>query len=156
MRGLLRVLCPVRRPITAPDCVLLKDKYLVFLVGLVPEVSFRACLWVLLRSRHITKCWLSTQLYILLFIFCPPKDGWGPTNFWTEPALARLSPISFPRTLPCPVNQYNPYSAPVRDTIPRFLALSHQWRRCFGSLKCFQSRLNIRANTNLFLWPNRS
>jgi len=67
---LLRVSFTVRRPITAPYCVLLKDKSLFFLVGLGPEVSFRASLCLLLRSRHITRCWLSTQLYIFLFIFC--------------------------------------------------------------------------------------
>ena len=86
---LLRVLCPVRRPITAADCVLLKEKNLAFLIALGPEISFRSCLWVLLRSRHIIKWQLSTQLYIFLFIFCleTPKDVCGPTNFWTEPSL---------------------------------------------------------------------
>jgi hypothetical protein len=33
-RCLLRVLCPVRRPVTTLDCVLLKDKSLVFALGL--------------------------------------------------------------------------------------------------------------------------
>jgi hypothetical protein len=42
---------------------------------------------------------------------------------------------------------------PVGDIFQRLLALSHQGRRCFGSLKRLQSRLAIRANTNLFLWP---
>ena len=43
---------------------------------------------------------------------------------------------------------------PGRDVIQRILALSYQWRRCFGSLKGFQSRLTIRANTNILLSPN--
>ena len=46
-----------------------------------------------------------------------------------------------------------PHSVSGRDIIPRLLALSYQSRRCFGSLECFQSRLAIRANTNIFLWP---
>jgi hypothetical protein len=38
------VLCPVRRPVTTLDCVLLKDSKLVFVVGLGPENNIRACL----------------------------------------------------------------------------------------------------------------
>ena len=49
-RCLLWVLCPVRRPITTLDCVLLKDKSLVFAAGLESEINSRACLWVLPRS----------------------------------------------------------------------------------------------------------
>jgi len=36
-RCLLRVLCPARRPIMTLDCVLLKDKSLVFALGLGPK-----------------------------------------------------------------------------------------------------------------------
>jgi hypothetical protein len=53
-RCLLRVLCPVRRPITTLDCVLLQDNNLVIAVGLGPEINFWACLWVLLWPRHVT------------------------------------------------------------------------------------------------------
>jgi hypothetical protein len=42
---------------------------------------------------------------------------------------------------------------PVGDIIQRLLALSHQGGRCFGILKRLQSRLAIRANTDVFLWP---
>ena len=45
-RCFLRVLCPVRRPITTLDCVLLKYKSLVFAPGLGPEIDSRPCLWV--------------------------------------------------------------------------------------------------------------
>jgi hypothetical protein len=58
-RCLRTVLCLERRPITTPDCVLLKNKNLVFVDRLGPEISFRACLWVLLRLHHITNCLLS-------------------------------------------------------------------------------------------------
>jgi hypothetical protein len=37
-RCLLRVLCPVRRPVTALDCILLKDKILAFVPRQGPEV----------------------------------------------------------------------------------------------------------------------
>jgi len=42
--------------------------------------------------------------------------------------------------------------APGRD-IQCLLALSYQWRHCFGSLKGFQSQMTITANTNILLWP---
>jgi len=48
---LLMVLCPIKRPVITLDCVLLKDKSLVFTVELRPEISFRACLWVLTRPN---------------------------------------------------------------------------------------------------------
>ena len=39
-RRLPRVLCPVSRPVTALDCVLLKDRSLIFVVGLGPNIKF--------------------------------------------------------------------------------------------------------------------
>ena len=108
-RCLLRVLSLVRRAITTLNCVQFMDKNLVFVVGLGPETRFRACVQLLLRPRHITKCWLSTQHFIFLFKFCLETSK----------------------------------------------ALSYQWRH-FGRLKGLQSRLTIRANTNVFLWPSIS
>jgi len=40
----LRVLCPVRRPITTLDCVLLNDNNRAFVAKLGPEINSRACL----------------------------------------------------------------------------------------------------------------
>jgi hypothetical protein len=70
------------------------------------------------------------------------------------------------RTAPCePVSDFisyhsgmardpvQPHGMPGRDIIQFLLALLHQRKRCFGSLKCFQSHLTIRANTDAFLWP---
>ena len=51
-------------------------------------------------------------------------------------------------------NTRQSHSVPGIDIIKRILELSYQWRRCFGSLKGFQSRLTIRANTNIFLCLN--
>jgi hypothetical protein len=45
-RCLLRVLCPVRRPLTALDCVLLKDRNLALAPKQGPKINSRACLWV--------------------------------------------------------------------------------------------------------------
>jgi hypothetical protein len=82
-RCLLRVLCLIRSPVMSLDCVLFKYYNLVFVVELGPELSFRACLWILLGPFLIAKCWLSTQHSSFFFMFCieTPKDGSGPTNF---------------------------------------------------------------------------
>jgi len=67
---LLRLLCPVRRPITTLDCVLLKDSNQVFVARLWTEINSRACLCVLQGPRHGTQCWLSIQGFIFLLMFC--------------------------------------------------------------------------------------
>ena len=107
---ILGVLCPVRRQVTTLYCVLLKDRSLVFAVGLGPKISFWACLWVMIRPHHITICWLSLQDFIFLLIFClgTPKAGSGPTNFWTVPFLVSLLAVSFPCTPECPATQNSP------------------------------------------------
>ena len=53
-----RVLCPVRRPMTTLDCVLLKDNNHVLVAKSGPEINSRACLCVLQGPRHIIKRWL--------------------------------------------------------------------------------------------------
>jgi len=65
---------------------------------------------LLLQLCHITKCWLSTQPFVFLFMFCleTPKDVSGPANFCTEPSLMSLLVISFPHTPACPGAQYSP------------------------------------------------
>ena len=95
-RCLLRVLCAVRRPVTALDCVLVKDRNLALAPRQGPEINSWACLWVSPRPRHHIQCWLTNQRLILLCIFCleSPKAGSGPTNFRTEPSLASLLAIS--------------------------------------------------------------
>ena len=57
-RCLLRVLCPVRRPVTALDCVLLKDRNLALAPRQGPEISSPARLWV-------------SPLSSLSFVICP-------------------------------------------------------------------------------------
>jgi hypothetical protein len=88
-RCLLKVVCPVRRPVTILDCILLKDRSLILVVGLGPGVSFQACLWVLIRPHHITICWLSIQhiIFLLIFYLEIPKAVSYLTNFWTAPSL---------------------------------------------------------------------
>jgi len=97
-RCLLGVLRPVRRSVTALDCVLLKDKNLTLAPRQGSEINSRASLWVSQRTRHHTRCWLTNQRLTLLRMSCLeiPKVGSNPTNFRTEPSLAISSVISFP------------------------------------------------------------
>jgi len=109
-RCLLRVLCPVRRPITALDCVLFKDINLALAPRQGPEISSQACLRMSPRTRHHIQCWLTNQRLILLCISCleTPKAGSGSTNFRAGPSLESSLAISFPHTPTCPGTQYSP------------------------------------------------
>ena len=109
-RCLLRVLCPVRRPVTALDCVLLNDRNLALVPRQGLEINSPACLWVSPRPRHPIQCWLTSQCLILC-ISCleVPKVGSGPTNFRTELSLASSLAISLPRTPACPGNPIQPH-----------------------------------------------
>jgi hypothetical protein len=69
-RRLLKVLCPVSRPITTLDCVLLKDNNRTLVARSEPEINSRAYLCVLQGLRNITKCWLSIQRFVFLLMFC--------------------------------------------------------------------------------------
>jgi hypothetical protein len=73
----LRVLCPVRRPMTILDCVLLKDNNHAIVAKSGLEINSRACLCVLQGPCHITKCWLSIQrlIFFLYSALRPPKKG---------------------------------------------------------------------------------
>ena len=69
-RCLLRVLCPIRRPITALDCVLLKDRNLALAPSQGPKINSRACFWVSPRPCHHTQCWLTNLCLIFLLPSC--------------------------------------------------------------------------------------
>jgi hypothetical protein len=58
---LLKVLCPVSRPITTLDCVLLKDNNQALVARLGPEINSQAHLCVLQGPHHNTRCWFSIQ-----------------------------------------------------------------------------------------------
>jgi hypothetical protein len=60
---LLKVLCPVSRPITTLDCVLLKDSNWAFVASLGPEINSQACSCVPQGPPHNTKWWLSIQCF---------------------------------------------------------------------------------------------
>jgi hypothetical protein len=118
-RCLLKVLCPVSRPITTLDWVLLKDNNLAPVARLGPEINSRACLCVLQGTLHNARCCFSIQLFIFLLLVCleTPKKVSGPTNRLAEPFLASLSAISFPVTPGWPGTQYSPTACRVLKPI---------------------------------------
>jgi hypothetical protein len=127
IRGICHLrICPVRRPVTALDCVLLKDRNLALAPRQGPEINSQACLWGLPRPRHYTQCWLTNHCLIRLLISCreTPRAGSGPTNFRAEPSLASSSAISFPRTPTCSGTQYSPTACKVEIS---FNAFWHCW-----------------------------
>jgi hypothetical protein len=109
-RCLLRVLCPVRRPVTTLDCILLRDRSLALVPRQGPRINYQACLRVLPRLRHCPQCWFVNQRIILFFSSCleTPNAGSGPTNFEAEPHLASSSAVLLPHTSACPGTQYSP------------------------------------------------
>ena len=111
------MLCPVTRPITTLDCVLLRGNNRTFVARSGPEISSRACLCVLQGPRHNTRYWFSIQRFIFLLIFCLTtcKKGSDPKNRWTKLSIASLSAISFPRTPACPRTQYIPTACHQND-----------------------------------------
>jgi len=151
-RCLLRVLCPVRRPVTALHWVLLKNRNLALAPRQGPEISSQACLWVSSRPHHRTQCRLTNQCLILLHISCleTRRAGSGPRNCRTEPPLVSSLAISLPYTPACSGTQYSPTHIPGRDIIQCPLALLDQWRRSDG-LESFQSCFTIRADNRVFL-----
>jgi len=123
-RCLLRVLCPVRRPATALDYVLLKDRTLNLAPTQGPEINSRASLWVLPRPCHQTQCWLTNQCLILLLKTCleTPKAGSAPTNFRAGPSLASSSRSHFfvPQYVQGP-NIAPPHAGYDEKTIQRYI-----------------------------------
>ena len=127
-RCLLRVLCPVSKPVKILDWVLLKDRILALTSRLGSEISYRACLSVSPRPRHLTQWWLTNQW---LSLFCishleAPRAGSGPRNPRTELPLASSSAISLPRTPACPGTQYSPTA--WREEMS-FNAFWHWWTK---------------------------
>ena len=134
---------------TTLDCILLKDGSLILAVGLGPEISFQAFLWVLIRPHHIVICWLSIQhiIFLLIFYLKTPKVSSGPTNFSTAPSLCELVSnliFSYPRIFRDPKQLHSMLGGNV---IWCLLALLYQREGYFSRLKGFQSRLTVRANT---------
>jgi hypothetical protein len=99
---LLRVLCPVRRPVTTLDCVLLKDNSLDLAAELGTEINSRACFWVLLllciqpqdrlRSSKLVNRTLPCDLIgnSISTYSRMSRDPKSPTEWWVETSFNAL------------------------------------------------------------------
>jgi hypothetical protein len=135
-RCLLKVLCPVSRPVTTLDCVLLKDSSLVLAAVRGPEINSWACLWVPASPCHIVKCCLSNQHWIFFLIVCleTPRAGSCPIKWLSELPRCELFGNS--------ISTYSSMSGDPKEShrimggyiIQHPLALPYQWGRCFSSL----------------------
>ena len=97
-RCLLRVLCPVRRPVTTLDWILLRVINFFLVPGLGSEINSRACLWMSPRPRHWASCWLTNQWTSLFYRsrLETPGAGSGPKNLRAELPLASPLAMSLP------------------------------------------------------------
>jgi len=84
-RCLLRVLCPVRKPVTALDWVLLKDRNLALAPRQGSKISSRACLWVSPWPCHCTQCWLTNNQSFVYPVWRLP----GPARVQETPEQSR-------------------------------------------------------------------
>jgi len=104
LRCLLRLLRPVRRPVTALDCVQLRDRILALVPRLCPKINSRARFWVSPRPHQLAQCWFTNQQ---LSFFCitrleTPRAGSGQRNPRAQPPLVSSSAISLPHIPTCP------------------------------------------------------
>jgi len=84
---LLKLLCPVSRPITALDCVLLKDNNRALVARSGPDINSPACLCVLQGPRHVTGILVSILEYssVLRLPYFWSPEGFTPrTPLYTE------------------------------------------------------------------------
>ena len=91
-RCLLRVLWPVRRPVTALDCVILKDRNLALAPRLGPVINSRACVCVSPRPRHFAQCWFTNERLSLFHTsrLETTRASLGPRNPRAEPPKSVL------------------------------------------------------------------
>jgi hypothetical protein len=118
----LRVLCPVRTMINL-DCVLLKDNNSALVAKSGPEINSQACLCVLQRPCHITKCWLPLQHLIFLLMFCfeTPQE-----RLWSHKLQKRTIPCELVSNAisshpSMPKDSVQPNSVPGTDVVQRLL-----------------------------------
>ena len=104
-------------------------------------------------APHYQMLVIHTAFYLSFYILPRDPQGWLRSykilNRTVSGELVGGFISSYPSMSRDPIQSHY---APGRD-IKRLLALSYQWRHCFGSLKGFQSHLTITANTNILLWP---
>jgi hypothetical protein len=123
----LKVLYPVRGPITTLDCVLLKDNNQALAVRLGPEINSQAYLCVLQGPRHNTRSWFAIQRFIFLLIFCleTPQERLRSNKPLNKTVSCELvGDFISSHTGSTPRDPVQPHSVPGTKVVQRLLALS--------------------------------
>jgi len=108
----------------------------------------------LCTTRTTPQCqMLSFHPAFHLSSYIPPRDH--QERLWSNKPLNRAVPCELVGDFisshsDMPRDPIQPHIVSGGDIAQHLLVLSYQRRRRFGSLKCFQDRLTIRANTFLF------
>jgi hypothetical protein len=119
----LKVLCPVRRPMTILDCVLFKDNNWALVARSGPEIISSLSLCTTRNTPQYQMLVFQPAFYLSSYILPrDPQERLQSNNHWTVPSLASLSAISFPHTPACPGTQYSPT---VCWVVP--LNINHFW-----------------------------
>ena len=155
-RYLLSMVCPVRRPVTALVCVLLKGNRLVLRVRIGPKINFQACLWVLIRPLpHCHMLVVHPAFYLFSYILPRNSQGQFMSNKLADSSISCGLVSNFISTYPRMARDPKQSHRMLGENVVQsLLALLYQWGCYFGSLKGFQSPLTVRENTNIFLWSN--
>jgi len=102
-RCLIRVLCPVRRPVMTLGMCPSKGLNLIFALRLWPEVNSWAILWVLPRPCLLAQCWLSNHRFVCLLKFCLETRKTACPGTQYSPTVCRVE-TSFNVFWHCPAN----------------------------------------------------
>jgi len=120
-RCLLKVLCPVTRPITTLDCVLLKDNDGVFLSRSGPEISSEACLCTTRITLQYQMLVCYPAFYLSSYILPrDPQERLRSIKQLNRTALVSLSTVSSHSGMPR--DPLQPRSVPGKDIVHHLLA----------------------------------
>jgi len=137
--SLLWVLCPLRRPITTLDCVLLKGKFWSLWWDWGLKSLFQPVSGYNYGHATLPNASYSHSLYLSSYTL--PRDSQGRLRFNTMKRTVSCELVgdfvsSYPSRSRDPIQ---PHRVSDSDIIQRLLPLSHQRGRCFDSLQDFQS-----------------
>jgi hypothetical protein len=126
------------------DWALVREKSLILVPRLCPDISSRACRWESPRFHHRLWCWFPNQRLILDRKSCqetPKAHEIGGRAVPREPVGSLIA------SHPCmPTDPIKSHGVQSRDILQRLLTLANQWGRS-DSPESLQTRLTIRANT---------
>jgi hypothetical protein len=136
-----------------PGLCPIKNNNRTLVASLGPEINSSLSLCTTRTTPQYQTLVIHPAFYLYSYVL--PRDP--QEKLWSNKHLDRTVSCelvgSFITSYPaCSGTQYSPTVCRVEILFNAFWH-SYRWGPCFSSLKCFQSRLAIRASTNIFLWP---